>query len=125
MGRPRLHPAERYARDVVRGRVIACKWVKLACERHIDDLKHAAERGFYFDKAAAQRAIDFFKVLKHSKGREWAGFELMLEPWQLFITWVIFGWKRADDPRWIEKLADGRVQSTVGMRRFRIAYIEV
>lgn len=120
-----MHPAEKYARDVVRGKIITCRWVKLACKRHLDDLKHAADRGLYFDRSAAQRVLDFFKVLKHSKGREWAGEELRLEPWQQFITWSMFGWKRADDPRWIDTLADGRTQSTIGTRRFRTAYIEV
>ena len=31
--------AEKYARDVIAGRVLACKWVKLACERHMRDLR--------------------------------------------------------------------------------------
>lgn len=120
-----MHPAEKYARDVTRGKVVACRWVKLACRRHLDDLKNAGERGLVFDRVAAQRALDFFKVLKHSKGREWADQELVLEPWQQFITWCIFGWKRAEDPRWIDTMPDGRTQTTVGMRRYRTAYIEV
>jgi phage terminase large subunit-like protein len=61
----------------------------------------------YFDEAAAQHALVFFGFLKHSKG-EWAGKVVELEPWQQFIIWVIFGWKRAD-----------------GTRRFRTAYEEV
>lgn len=101
------HPAEKYARDVIGGRIIASKWVKLACRRHVQDLAQGAKRGLQFDPAAAQRAIDFFKFLKHSKGK-WAGESFTLEPWQQFIVYSLFGWKQAD-----------------GTRRFRFAHVEV
>lgn len=103
----KLHPAERYARDVVNGKIIACKWVRLACERHLFDLKTAKKRGIYFDQEAAGRVLEFFSLLKHSKGK-WAGSFFVLEPWEQFILWVLFGWKRKD-----------------GTRRFRIALIEI
>ncbi len=105
-----LHPAEQYARDVINGKIIACKWVRLACERHVHDLAHAHERGFFFDPEAGQYVIDFISMLRHSKGK-WGrgvGEFIVLEPWQQFIVWVGFGWKRAD-----------------GMRRFRTIYDEV
>lgn len=101
------HPAEKYARDVVAGRVVASKWVKLACARHLRDLSEGPARGLYFDTAAAQRVIDFFKFLHHSKG-EWTGQSFVLEPWQQFVLWVVFGWKKAN-----------------GMRRFRLAHLEL
>src|SRR5512139_1249755 len=99
--------AEQYIDDVVAGRVVACHWVQAACQRHVDDLKHGAERGLHFDREAAEHVLKFFTILKHSKG-EWAGRPLVLEPWQQFLIWTLFGWKRAD-----------------GTRRFRTAYIEV
>src|SRR5882724_12003071 len=102
----RLHPAEKYARDAAAGRIVCSRWVKLAAERHLADLRE--KRGLYFDPAAAQHVIDFFGFLRHSKG-EWAGQPFMLEPWQQFIVWVLFGWKRASDD----------------MRRFRTAYVEI
>lgn len=97
----------RYARAVVRGRVVAGKLVKLACERHLDDLKFAHARGLWFDAHAADKAIRFFRFLRHSKG-EWAGSRFVLAPWQAFIIGSIFGWKRAD-----------------GTRRFRTGFVEV
>ncbi len=105
-----LHPAEQYARDVVSGKVVAGKFVVLACKRHIHDLRHAKERGYYFDSEAGQNVIDFIQLLKHSKGK-WArtNQNILLEPWQQFIVWVVFGWKRKSD----------------GMRRFRTAYLEI
>ena len=102
-----FHPAEQYAHDVVAGKITACRWVRLACERHLHDLEHGHERGLFFDRDAAERVLRFKGMLKHSKGK-WAGQNLVLEPWQQFKTWTMFGWMNAD-----------------GTRRFRSAYIEV
>jgi len=99
--------AERYVDDVLTGRQVACKWVRLACERHRRDLDNGKERGLWFDETTAKTAIAFFRLLKHSKG-EWAGRPLILEPWQQFVMWSLFGWKRED-----------------GTRRFRTSYLEV
>ncbi len=96
-----------YARQVAAGKILASKWVSLACERHLRDLKNGKTRGLRFDHDAAAHAIDFFHFLKHSKG-EWAGTEFHLEPWQQFIVASAFGWLRAD-----------------GLRRFRTIYIEI
>jgi phage terminase large subunit-like protein len=102
-----LHPAEQYARDVIDGKIVACKWVRLACERYFHDLEHGHERGLSFDRAAAERKIYMTSLLKHSKG-QWAGEYFKPEPWQQFIDWNVFGWMRAD-----------------GTRRFRTQYEEV
>ena len=104
---PSKHHALKYIDGVLKNRIPACKWVKLACERHLKDLKDGKKRGLFFDHAAGQHAIDFFQFLKHSKG-EWAGQTFQLEPWQQFIVYSLFGWKRQD-----------------GFRRFRTAYLEI
>ncbi|MCC6147415.1 MAG: terminase large subunit [Anaerolineaceae bacterium] len=104
-------PAEaivsQYISDVLDGTIPACRWTKLACQRQLDDLKYGHKRGLYFYPDAAQLAVDFFGLLKQSKG-EWAGQPLKLEPWETFIVWVLFGWMNED-----------------GSRRFRFAYLEV
>jgi len=56
---------------VVGGRIVAGRLVRLACERHLTDLKVGAKRGLVWDGAAARHAIDFFGHLRHSTG-EWA-----------------------------------------------------
>lgn len=104
----KLHPAELYAREAAGGRVVCSRWIKLAAQRHLDDLRDGAKRGLSFDPAAGQHALDFFSFLRHSKG-EWAGQEFILQPWQQFIVWCLFGWKRTVD----------------GARRFRTAYAEI
>jgi phage terminase large subunit-like protein len=38
----------RYAERVVAGNIIACEFVRLACQRFLDDLKFGEERGVYF-----------------------------------------------------------------------------
>lgn len=101
------YPAELYAEQVRSGEILVCEYVRLAVERYYADLDRALDKGWYFDKKAAMRAIRFIEKLKHTKG-EWAGQRFRLEPWQQFVLWNIFGWKNAD-----------------GMRRFRYAYIEI
>jgi phage terminase large subunit-like protein len=103
---------EKYINGVENGSIAACKWVKLAVKRYLDDLKTGKGRGLRFDADAAQHAIDFYKFLRHSKG-EFSGKPFELEPWQQFIIWNVFGWmKKSPD--------NGNYY-----RRFRTAYIEV
>ena len=99
--------AEIYAEQVRSGEILVCEYVRLAVERYYADLDCSLDKGWYFDKKAALRAIHFIEKLKHTKG-EWAGQRFRLEPWQQFVLWNIFGWKNAD-----------------GTRRFRYAYIEI
>lgn len=96
-----------YCTGVMERRIVTCKLTQQAVKRHLRDLKDGGQRGMRFDAKAAQHAIDFFSLLKHSKG-EWAGKPLILEPWQVFKVGSIFGWLRAD-----------------GYRRFRTVYEEV
>ena len=96
-----------YCRGVQGGEIPAGKWVKLATRRHLEDLETGHTRGIWWDQEAADHALDFFKLLRHSKGK-WNDGEFVLSPWQCFIVGCLFGWKRAD-----------------GTRRFRIAFIEV
>ena len=53
---------DQYIADVLSGRQVACKWVRLACERHRRDLD--GDRGLRFDHQAARVAISFFLLLK-------------------------------------------------------------
>lgn len=90
------------------GKVLVGKWTRLACERHLNDIKTAHKRGLKFDDEEARHVEEYFRFLRHSKG-EWAGKEFDLAPWQKWFIWVLFGWK----------------SKSTGLRRFRTAYLTV
>ena len=107
------YTAQQYIDDVLTSEQIACKWVKLAAKRHVKDLKRQKTKSFpfYFEDTDPKRVIDFSRQFcKHVRG-EWAnrGEVVELSPWEQFIVWVIFGWKKVSN----------------GKRRFSTAFIEV
>jgi phage terminase large subunit-like protein len=97
--------ATAYAQGVVDKQVAACKWVRLACQRHLSDLARAGADAFPYlwnpelvdlnGKAyrPADRACGFGELMPHIKG-DWAarGELVKLEPWQVFNLANIFGW---------------------------------
>jgi len=96
-----------YAQRVVSGEIDACKLVKQACQRQLDDLEGAPARGWTFSTDCANRVCRFIEKLPHIKGR-WKTRNLDLEPWQCFLLTTLFGWVDEE-----------------GFRRFRKAYTEV
>src|SRR6266404_5266470 len=92
-GRKTLSPWDAYVEDVLAGKVPVGRWVKLACERHRRDIKRQRTESFpfYFSIQRAQRIIDFFDYLHHSKGK-WEKQTFKLEPWQQFVLASVFGW---------------------------------
>jgi len=109
---PLTTKAQKFARDVVRGKIPCCRYVKLACQRHLDDLAKSTGRDFpyRFDPIKAEKKLRFIEILPHTKG-EWAQKcqRVKLEPWQCFGIAVTFGWVRKKN----------------GLRRFRESYWEV
>ena len=49
----KLHIAEQYMEDVLTGKVKTNKYVRLAVQRHQDDLIHGIDRGLIFDRREA------------------------------------------------------------------------
>jgi len=107
-----------YQADVLAGRILACKWVKLACERNRRDLDRQSTPAFpyRFDPLIARRICRMAEMLPHVKGPKafvlgkdesdrpiWN--TIVLEPWQCWILTTVFGWLRED-----------------GSRRFRVAF---
>lgn len=108
----------RYIEDVLDGTIPACKFVKAACRRQLNDLDkyQGPDSPYYFDeKKAAGRICRFIELLPHVKGPKAKTDEkgkpvtIKLEGWQCFILTTVFGWRRRD----------------TGGRRFRRVYIEV
>ena len=97
---PLVKAAETYARRVAAGKIPCCKWIKLACKRHLDDLKasKAADYPYKFDPAKAEKIAKFLQLLPHTKGKWASKRELIkLEGWQLFSVCIPFGWLRKKD----------------------------
>ena len=97
---PLVKAAETYARRVAAGKIPCCKWIKLACKRHLDDLKasKAADYPYKFDPAKAEKVAKFLQLLPHTKGKWASKRELIkLEGWQLFSVCIPFGWLRKKD----------------------------
>lgn len=109
---PLVEKANQFARRVVAGKIPACRYVKLACQRHLDDLVASRKASFKyrFDASKAERKLRLIQLMPHTKG-EWAFKRQLvtLEPWQLFGLACTFGW----------------VRKISGLRRFRISYWEV
>jgi phage terminase large subunit-like protein len=107
-----VNAANQYARDVVKRKIIACKYVIDACQRHLDDLEQEKNKSFKykFNKDLAEKVCKFIQLLPHTKG-EWAfkRMPITLEPWQLFIFCCVFGW----------------VHKKTNLRRFREVYTEI
>lgn len=101
-----VNVANQYIADVLSGAVLACEWIRLACQRQVDDLKRT-DWEFHFDAEKAARVCKFIELLPHIKGK-WKTAALLLEPWQVFVLTTVFGWVDAD-----------------GNRRFYDVYIEV
>ena len=91
----------KYAQDVVEGRIVACESIKLACKRYIswfdrDDIE--------FDYDDVDKKIGLVRKMKHSKGiHAHTNFELL--PWQQFVFAGIFGWKWKDSGYRVTKKA--------------------
>jgi phage terminase large subunit-like protein len=86
-----VDPVTQYARDVVEGRIVACRAVKQTCQRHLTDLtkQRTAAFPYYFDVAAAQHIIDFFPRFLTLE----SGAAFILPPWLQFCYGFIYGWK--------------------------------
>ncbi len=104
--------ARSYAADVGRGKIPACKSIRLQCTRFLDELKAQRGKDFphRFDPEKAARVCRFIERLPHSKGK-WARSKetIRLEPWQIWILACTFGWLRKAD----------------GLRRFRVLFVVV
>ncbi|HHX8524255.1 TPA: terminase large subunit [Vibrio diabolicus] len=101
----------KYADDILSGKIKACKQVRKAAERHFKDMYRSLYDPSYpyrFDPVKAQRVIDFYKFIKHTKGKL-ARTVMKLMPWQQFCVGSIIGW----------------VYKDTGFRRFKQANIWV
>ncbi len=104
-----IEPWDTYIKDITAGRILSCRKTRLACARHLRDLKRAKSDPafpFVFKPQEVRKVLKFFEFVKTSEG-QFAGKVVVLQPWQHFVLAMLFGWRRKVD----------------GLRRFRDAFI--
>lgn len=79
----------RYAHDVLDGKITACEYIKLCCQRYLNFFN---KEEYYFDAQNVFRVEKFLSHLKHSTGKFGSKPFLLME-WQMFALAMIFGWK--------------------------------
>ena len=85
--------------DAVRsGELVVGRLERWAVERHDRDLERQGDPAFpfYFDVKTAESSCAFFPLLQHTDG-EYSGKPFILYPWQVFVVFNLFGWKRKAD----------------------------
>ncbi len=99
---------DQYISGVLDGSIVTGRLERLAVHRHLADLELAGERGFVFDPAPANAAIEFSRLCRQFES-PFAGQALMLRLDQKFVVWCLMGWR----------------QRANGFRRFRQVQYEI
>jgi phage terminase large subunit-like protein len=76
-----------YAHDVLSGKVVTGKFVKLSVKRFFSFMENDR---YEFNEKKCERVISFISLLKHFTGKH-AGNNFILEPWQQFIIANMYG----------------------------------
>lgn len=86
-----------YARSVVAGDVFCGRLHRLACKRHLEDLKRQRTPSFpyYWDAEAADRVLQYAETLTIAEGAEPKPVQLI--PSQVFDIGCTFGWKKVSN----------------------------
>lgn len=99
-----------YAQKCTTGKIVSCQKHKWACERFLRDVDNLQNENwpYYWDEAAAQNIVDWFALLRHSKG-VLSGEPIILTDWQKFRLCQLYGWKN----------------KRTGYKRFKKSFTEV
>lgn len=85
---------DEYTSGVLNGRIDVCKWVKLAVDRHYQDMDRQSTKDFpyYFEPKACMHYVNFFEeTLMHFDGI-FKNKPVKFEPWQYFTFATPFAW---------------------------------
>lgn len=98
-----------YALDVVSGKITAGEYVRLACQRHLDDIEKSkvAPYKYYFDVEKSEEIINFAEELTIAEGEE--NEHVTAYPFQCFILGSLNGWRTKEK----------------SYRRFRTSYVQL
>lgn len=90
-----------YPLKVLNGEIIAGELVKLQCKRYLDLF---SRDDLYFDCERAERPVKFISKLKHWESSQHCGKQFILQDWQKFLIYAIYGWiKKSDNTRLIRQ----------------------
>ena len=78
-----------YAASVISGELPACKWIRLACKRHLDDLVRPET---YYDLDEEFKRISFIETMLTLED----GSPMVLMGWQIFFLGNLYCWKKTD-----------------------------
>ena len=73
-----LETAIKYCNDVLQNKITACQWVKLACQRFLQDLNNPK---YYYNENEVDAVINFIQSLYLTEQTQKKHF--ILEPWQV------------------------------------------
>ena len=90
-----LEPAFQYAAGVVRGDILACEDVKLACQRFLD-MAERKDAPYEFVPSKAEHILKFVKFCRHVKGPD-AEKTINLQPFQVLFLAGIYGFRDKKD----------------------------
>lgn len=76
-----------YARRVIEGEIVSCKYIRQACERYLSDL---SDDRYEFHQDEVEKCIKFISMFKHYEGRT-KGKRFILSDWQVFIVCNLIG----------------------------------
>lgn len=98
---PLLEPGFQYAIGVVRGDILACEDVRLACQRFLDMVERK-DAPYEFVPSKAEHVLKFVKFCKHIKGPD-AGKPIDLQGFQVMFLAAIYGFRDKKDhsKRWV------------------------
>lgn len=99
-----------YAYGVQNGSIVCGLKIKKAVDRFFSWINTSDEDGYYLDHKAGMDIIDFFPdFLNHTKGKL-QGKPFILQPFQAFTMYNVFGWKDDKGNRRINTVYDKRAK---------------
>jgi phage terminase large subunit-like protein len=89
---PFCYEAQIYADDVVNNRIVTNIYIKSICAKYFTDLNN---KKLFLDLDWAEKFLRMFQKFSHVIGVGWKSSHILLEPWQLFIFFMVEGfyWK--------------------------------
>lgn len=100
-----IERATAYINGVLSGEIKVGKFMRLAIERHVNDLARVGSESFpyYFDEDEAERVLDLYNYFKFSKGKV-SGQPFDIMPWFAALVYLAYGWRRSDGGKRFRKV---------------------